>query len=198
MSNNEKQGKMIVPCDVAIRRFYRMYVTVNRDAGRQEMEDAVHSELLAAPDQDAILTPDPDLDIEGHDVLEITPDDDGAWWDDADEPGENDPIKAAREAKRESEMRRIARSAMNMLRLARPERKLTIAYIRPNERDIERYTKWQRERNHIHTHGEYFLVWDCVPDWDTDKPDLLYAVDVSADSLLTAAYELMELLHRKF
>ena len=195
MSNNENQGKMIVPCDVAIKRFYRMYVTVSQDAGYQEIEDAVHSELLAAPDQDAILTLDPDLDIEGHDVLEITSDDDDAWWVDA----ERLPADALTlEARRESKMRRIARSAMNMLRLARPDRKLTIGYIKPNEKDIERYTEWERERNHIRKGGEYFLVWDCAPDWNTDRPDLLYAVDVSIDSLLTAAYELMELLHRKF
>lgn len=195
MSNNESKTRMVVPCDVAIRRFYRMYVTVDRDAGDQEIADAVHGELLAANDQDAILTPDPDLDIEAHDVLEIRPDEDGSWWDGSDEPFADVTTKAS---KRESEMRRVARSAMNMLRLARPDRKLGIGYVKPDDKQIERYTDWQRQRNHIHTGLEYFMVWDHSPDWDTDEPELLYAVDVTADSLLTAAWELFELLSKKF
>jgi len=195
MSNNENKGKMVVPCDVAIRRFYRMYVTVDRDASGKEITDAVHGELLAANDQDAILTPDPDLDIEAHDVLEINPDTDGCWWDDAGEPF-NDVM--SKDAERESMMRRVARSAMNMLRLARPDRKLAIGYVKPDDKQIERYTDWQCRRNHIYTGNEYFLVWDCAPDWETDNPDLLYAVNVSADSLLCAAWELFELLSKKF
>ena len=199
MSNNEKQGKMIVPCDVAIRRFYRMYVTVDRDAVHQEIEDAVRSELMAATDYDAILTPDPDLDIEGHDVLEITPDNDGAWWDDADESGENEPDEtASRWVKRESDMRRVAGCAASMLRLARPNRKLLIEYIRPNDKTIMRYTDWQRKSKGIMPGDEYFMVWDMDPDWNTDKPDLLYAVCVSMDSILCAAWELFGLLSKKF
>lgn len=193
MSNNENRTRMVVPCDVAIKRFYRMYVTVDRDAGREAIEAAVHGELLAASDQDAILTPDPDLDIEAHDVLEIMPDEDGCWWDDADEPFENDSIKSA---ERDSQMRRVAHSAMNMLRLARPERKLTIGYVVPNDNTIGRYTEWQRVSKGILTGNEYFLVWDCEP--YEEPPKLLYAMNVSADSLLTAAAELFELLHRKF
>ena len=193
MSNNESKAKMVVPCDVAIRRFYRMYVTVGEDAGKQEIEDAVHGELLAAYDQDDILTPDPDLDIETHDVLEINPDADGAWWEGADGPFAD---VTSKDAERESKMRRIARGAMNMLRLARPERKLTVAYIKPNEKDIERYTEWQRRSKGIVTGDEYFLVWDCEP--YEEPPRLLYAVNVTADSLLTAAGELFGLLGRKF
>lgn len=194
MSNNENKTRMVVPCDVAIRRFYRMYVTVGKDAGDQEIANAVHSELREASDPDAILTPDPDLDIEPRDVLEIHPDMDGCWWDCEDEPFENDSIKGAT---RESDMRRVARSAMNMLRLARPDRKLTIGYVKPNDKTIERYTEWQRKRHGIRTGEEYFLVWDCAPDY-TDTSDLLYAVNVTADSLLTAAWELFGLLGKKF
>ena len=195
MDKNENKTRMVMPCDVAIRRFYRMYVTVGKDASDQEIADAVHGELLAANDQDAILTPDPDLDIEAHDVLEITPDVDGCWWDDADGPFTDVTSKVA---KRESEMRRVAKSAMNMLRLARPDRRLVVGYVKPNDKTIGRYTDWQRRRNHLYAGNEYFLVWDCAPDWETDKPDLLYAVNVSADSLLTAAWELFELLSKKF
>lgn len=192
MSNESK--KMIVPCDVEIRRFYRMYVTVGEDASDQEIADAVHSELREASDQDAILTPDPDLDIEARDVLEIHPDVDGSRWVCVDEPFENDSINGAT---RESDMRRVARSAMNILRLTRPDRKLAIGYVKPNDKTIERYTEWQRNRHGIRTGDEYFLVWDCAPDY-THTPELLYAVNVSIDSLLCAAWELFGLLSKKF
>ena len=92
----------------------------------------------------------------------------------------------------------IVISAMKLLKMARPERRLGITYIKPDAEAIERFTEWQRRRNCILEGNEYFLVWDYAPDWDTDEPDLRYAVNVSADSLLTAAWELFELLSKKF
>ena len=103
-----------------------------------------------------------------------------------------------REEARAYDMTVIANSALKLLNYARPERNLGISYVKPNAETIERFTDWQRRRNHIYAGGEYFLVWDYSPDWETDEPDLLYAVDVSADSLLTAASELMNLVSRKF
>ena len=87
---------------------------------------------------------------------------------------------------------------MKLLKCVRPERNLGIVYVKPNAETIGQFTDWQRTRNHIHTGCEYFLVWDYSPDWETDDPDLLYVVDVSADSLLTAAWELFGLLSKKF
>ena len=89
-------------------------------------------------------------------------------------------------------------SALKLLKCVRPERNLGIVYVKPNAETIGQFTDWQRTRNHIHTGCEYFLVWDYSPDWETDDPDLLYVVDVSADSLLTAAWELFGLLSKKF
>lgn len=96
------------------------------------------------------------------------------------------------------DMQGVADMALKLLKAVRPERKLSIAYMKPNAETIEQFTDWQRRRNHIHTGSEYFLVWDFSPDWETDQPELLYAVDVSADSLLTAAWELFGLLSKKF
>jgi len=110
---------------------------------------------------------------------------------------QRDPNWTHQEA-RAYDMQGVADIALKLLKMARPERNLGITYIKPDAETIEQFTAWQRERNHIYTHGEYFIVWDYTPDWGTDKPDLLYAVDASADSLLTAASELMDLLSRKF
>ena len=110
---------------------------------------------------------------------------------------QRDP-KWTREEARAYDMKVIAGSALKLLKYTRPERNLGITYIKPNAETIEQFTDWQRRRNHLHTGSEYFLVWDYSPDWETDEPDLLYAVDVSADSLLTAASELMILVSRKF
>ena len=96
------------------------------------------------------------------------------------------------------DMQRVADAALKLLKSVRPERHLGIVYVKPNAETIEQFSAWQRERNHIHTGCEYFLVWDYSPDWETDDPDLLYAVDVTIDSLLTAAWELFELLSKKF
>lgn len=95
-------------------------------------------------------------------------------------------------------MQGVADSALKLMKTARPGRNLGIAYIKPDADTIEQFTDWQRTHNHIMTGCEYFLVWDYSPDWETDEPALLYAVDVSADSMLTAAWELFGLLSRKF
>lgn len=103
-----------------------------------------------------------------------------------------------RDEARAFDMQRVADNALRLLKMTRPERDLGIAYVKPDDEIIEQFTEWQRQRNDIRTGDEYFLVWDYAPDWETDDPDLLYAVNVTADSLLTAAAELTALLGRKF
>ena len=99
---------------------------------------------------------------------------------------------------RSFDMSAIAESAEKLLKFVRPQRHIGITYIKPDAETIKQFTPWQVERNHIITGCEYFLVWDYSPNWETDANDLLYAVDVTADSLLTAASELMSLISRKF
>ena len=121
---------------------------------------------------------------------------------------EHKPIADSANRQRDSEwteqdariwyMTGIADNAMKLLKMARPEKNLGISYIKVSGDNIESFSEWQRERNAIRTGDEYFLVWDYSPDWETDEPDLLYAVCVTGDSLLTAAAELMNLLSRKF
>lgn len=192
MTMSNESRKMIVPCNVAITRYYRQYVRVDESAGKYDVIAAARHDILNAADPDLLLVLDPDMDIEEQDVKGVIPDMDYVMDDDGDDPAKPEPKCRA------IQMQRIAKYAMNMLLIARPNRNIRIEYIRPNDESIKRFTQWERERNHIRTHDEYYLVWDDSPDWNTDKPDLLYAVNVSIDSYLTAANELLDLLSRKF
>lgn len=69
--------KITVPCDVEIRRFYRMYVTVDENATDAEIKAAARKDILDYGEE--VLTPDPDLNIESHDIFAIIPDHDAEW-----------------------------------------------------------------------------------------------------------------------
>lgn len=77
--------KIVVPCDVEIRRFYRTYVTVDEDTSDAEIVLKAKAEILEH--QDAVLSPDPDLDIEAHDILNVCLDSEN-WLEDMDDEGE--------------------------------------------------------------------------------------------------------------
>lgn len=96
------------------------------------------------------------------------------------------------------DMQAVADNALRLLRTVTPGRDLTIAYCKPDADTIGHFTEWQRQRCGILTGNEYFLIWEFKPDWDNDDPQLLYAVNVTHDSLLTASAELTDLLSRKF
>lgn len=74
--------KQVVPCTVAIKRFFRTYVVVDENATNEEILTAVKSQILEGQDESIML--DPDMEIEEHDILGIDPDDDGAWLEDDD------------------------------------------------------------------------------------------------------------------
>jgi len=192
MTMSSESRKMVVPCDVAITRYYRHYVWADKDASKDDVIAAAYDCILNAADPDLVLTLDPDLEIEDHDIKWVQPDMDYTMDDDGVDPAKPEPKCRA------IEMQRIANYAMNMVHLARPERDIRIKYIKPDDASIQKFTEWERKSKAIRTGDEYFLVYDYAPDWNTDKPDLLYAVNVSIDSLLTAANELLDLLSRKF
>lgn len=53
-------------------------------------------------------------------------------------------------------------------------------------------TEWERKYHQIVRNDEYFWIWE------RETGDLLYTINVTGDSLVTAASELMNLLARKF
>jgi hypothetical protein len=67
-----------------------------------------------------------------------------------------------------------------------------LTYRKENEETIQKLTDWERRLHRILPGGEYIYVREV------DTGDLLYAVDVTGDSVITALSELMDLISRKF
>lgn len=90
---------------------------------------------------------------------------------------------------RHQALKDIAARIESMIRAHGRRHDITIRFTRIGEGNINRYTDFQRQYHRIVTGDEYFMI---------DDPDgLLYAVNVSGDSNMTAASELMELVSRK-
>lgn len=99
-----------------------------------------------------------------------------------------------RKAQREIEMRKLTEWCESIIREFGRRQDINITYDRPDETTIQKYNDHQREYHHIVTGGEYFLIWDT----GKENPYLLYVKDVTADSALTAAAELMCMACKKF
>ena len=67
-----------------------------------------------------------------------------------------------------------------------------LAYVRETEHSVKRYSSFQQQYFGILTGEEFIYVTDDV------TGDLLYAVNVTGDAILTAVWELMGLLSKKF
>jgi hypothetical protein len=90
---------------------------------------------------------------------------------------------------RHQALKDIAARIESMIRAHGRRNDIKIRFTRIGEGNINRYTDFQREYHGIISGDEYFMI---------DDPDgLLYAVNVSGDSNMTAAAELMELVSRK-
>lgn len=73
--------KIVVPCDVAIERFYRMYVEANEATNTDQVVATAKRMLVDSGDPDAELTPDLDIfsEIEKQDICWVSPDWEGSW-----------------------------------------------------------------------------------------------------------------------
>ena len=67
-----------------------------------------------------------------------------------------------------------------------------LVYRKETEETITKLTDWERRYHHIMPGGEYIYVREV------DTGALLYAVEVTGDSVITALSELMDLISRKF
>ena len=89
------------------------------------------------------------------------------------------------------------RNIRNIMNLARPDMPLRIEYWKISENpalgsSIHNFTEWEQRYFHIMTGEEYFFIWD------EEEDRLLYVVNVTGDSVLTALSELMNLIGKKF
>lgn len=78
----EREGtgmKIIVPVDVEITRFYRVYIESTDEETFESIRQRVRAEILDK--QDSVLTPDPDLEIEEQDIRCVSIDYDGIQLD---------------------------------------------------------------------------------------------------------------------
>ena len=74
--------RIIVPCDVCVKRYYRAYAVVDEDATNEEIQKAIVEDILE--NQERALTEDPDIEIEKDDISVICVDYDGAWTEEDD------------------------------------------------------------------------------------------------------------------
>ena len=97
-----------------------------------------------------------------------------------------------RKAQREAEMKKLAEYGKSLIREFGRRKDIIVTYDCPNSETIGKYTYYQRKLHSIMTGGEYFLFWD------EETGHLLYVKDVTADSALTAAAEMVWLAAKKF
>ena len=97
-----------------------------------------------------------------------------------------------RRAERTAEMNKLAEYGKSLIREFGRRRDIIVTYDRPNDETITRYSDYQRENHHIMTGSEYFFFWE------EETMHLLYVKDVTGDSALTAAAEMMWLAAKKF
>lgn len=86
----------------------------------------------------------------------------------------------------------VAQNVKYLLKFAHPEKAIDVSYAQENQDSIKRFSDWQRKYHGIFPGDENFYIYDTTTD------TLLYVVPVTADSVLTAAAELMRLISAKF
>lgn len=92
----------------------------------------------------------------------------------------------------------IAIEAEKLIRSFGRRKDISVTFSRLTDEVIQEFSAWDRKRFNLMSGEECFFIWEnSCPDVP-DSNALLYVVDVAADSLLTAASELMNLVARKF
>lgn len=93
-------------------------------------------------------------------------------------------------------MANVAAQVETMLHSVIPDSAtVAIRYDVPTADTIDNYDVIARQLHHITANDEYFLILDRI---HGEKFFLMYAVNVSGDSVLTATAELLSLIARKF
>lgn len=72
---------------------------------------------------------------------------------------------------------------------------ITVTYAKLTDEDMAKFSDFAIRYHQLHKGEEMFLIWENIPD---ENPGLLYAVNVTADSYLTAMQEAIDLIARKF
>ena len=100
--------------------------------------------------------------------------------------------------RRTEQMERVASQIETIVRENGRRNDIAITYCEMDAESLADLSEWECERNELFIGHEYFLIWEVPDPYSIDPFHLLYAVNVSADSVLTAAAELMNLVSKKF
>ena len=92
----------------------------------------------------------------------------------------------------------IAIEAEKLIRSFGRRKDIAVTFSPLTDEIIAEFSAWDRKRFNLLAGDEYFFVWETSRPDVADPNGLLYVVNVTADSLLTAASELMNLAARKF
>lgn len=93
---------------------------------------------------------------------------------------------------RSKALARVAQNVKYLLKLAHPEKAIDISYAQENLESIKRFSDWQRKY-----HGIFQMTRIFISTIRLRIPYFMW-VSVTADSVLTAAAELMRLISAKF
>lgn len=79
-------AKVIYPYNAGIQRFYRGYISVDEETPEDKVREAIVQDILEHQDG-ANFDPDPEMEIETNDIIEISIDWNGVMgdWDDCEE-----------------------------------------------------------------------------------------------------------------
>ena len=103
-----------------------------------------------------------------------------------------------RREERMDTLREIAHQMEGMARVYGRRQDIEITFDCLTDESITGFTDWERIQKALIPGDEYFFVWETPAPDSTEPHHLLYAVNVSMDSYLTAIYELTSLLFKKF
>lgn len=101
--------------------------------------------------------------------------------------------KPFKELTRDERMDELLEHVNSILHRIHPKRELWVDYIKLDDENIKRFSDWTRKRLGLLPCGERLIISE-----GTHMENVLYAVDISADSELTAMDELFHLLSYKF
>lgn len=92
----------------------------------------------------------------------------------------------------------VAETVQNMIRQHGRRKDIEITFYKVDDEVIESFTDFERNKHHLLTGEEMFFIFEVPDPGDIDPQHLLYTKCVTADSILTAAAELMDLVSHKF
>lgn len=101
--------------------------------------------------------------------------------------------KPFKELTRDERMDELLEHVNSIMHRLLPKRELWVDYIKLDDENIKRFSDWTRERLGLLTGTEYLIISE-----GSHMESVLYAVNITADSELTAMDELFHLLSYKF